>query len=235
MAHDGEVATRLGLPAVPAAAETIALMTISGTRARDGRSRPSVPFVDGRQRGDGAGREERGTCRSPAMSVHITCTCAKSISAGSTRTRTWCRHCVPFAIAQRCAPEWSTARSISFVPITRQSTTTASRCLSARPSPEPPDWNYFCRLRSNGLPRIKWHCPRRWRKSPPNLQSCLESKRETSPPGRAADICVFDPAQFWMVERRALKSQGKNTPFLGLEVPGKVRFTLVGGQVVYEA
>ena len=34
---------------------------------------------------------------------------------------------------------------------------------------------------------------------------------------------------------RALQSQGKNTPFLGLEVPGKVRYTLVGGQVVYEA
>jgi dihydroorotase len=32
-----------------------------------------------------------------------------------------------------------------------------------------------------------------------------------------------------------LKSQGKNTPFLGMEVPGKVRYTLVSGQVVYEA
>jgi len=53
--------------------------------------------------------------------------------------------------------------------------------------------------------------------------------------GRTADICVFDPGQYWTVERRALKSQGKNTPFLGMEVPGKVRFTLVGGQVVYEA
>ncbi len=53
--------------------------------------------------------------------------------------------------------------------------------------------------------------------------------------GSAADICIFDPGQFWTVERKALKSQGKNTPFLGLEVPGKVRYTLVGGQVVYEA
>ena len=52
--------------------------------------------------------------------------------------------------------------------------------------------------------------------------------------GGAADICVFDPEQFWTVERKALRSQGKNTPFLGLEVPGKVRYTLVGGQVVYE-
>jgi dihydroorotase len=46
---------------------------------------------------------------------------------------------------------------------------------------------------------------------------------------------VFDPAAFWLVERNALKSQGKNTPFLNMEVPGKVRYTLVGGQVVHEA
>ena len=53
--------------------------------------------------------------------------------------------------------------------------------------------------------------------------------------GRVADVCVFDPEAFWKVERNALRSQGKNTPFLGLEVPGRVRFTLVAGQIVHEA
>ncbi|MBK9117607.1 MAG: dihydroorotase [Betaproteobacteria bacterium] len=53
--------------------------------------------------------------------------------------------------------------------------------------------------------------------------------------GRAADVCIFDPLAHWKVERGALKSQGKNTPFLGLEVPGRVRWTLIGGQVVYES
>ena len=52
--------------------------------------------------------------------------------------------------------------------------------------------------------------------------------------GRPADVCIFDPQAFWKVERGALKSQGKNTPFLGLEVPGRVRWTLVAGQVVHE-
>ncbi|SOZ57199.1 DIHYDROOROTASE, Carbamoylaspartic dehydrase [Cupriavidus taiwanensis] len=51
--------------------------------------------------------------------------------------------------------------------------------------------------------------------------------------GRAADVCVFDPRQVWKVERRSLKSQGKNSPWLGYEMEGKVRMTLVGGQVVY--
>ena len=52
--------------------------------------------------------------------------------------------------------------------------------------------------------------------------------------GHAADVCIFDPEAWWKVERGALRSQGKNTPFLGLEVPGRVRYTLVGGQVVHE-
>jgi len=52
--------------------------------------------------------------------------------------------------------------------------------------------------------------------------------------GEAADLCVFDPEAWWRVERRALASQGRNTPFLGHEVPGRVRYTLVDGAVVYE-
>lgn len=53
--------------------------------------------------------------------------------------------------------------------------------------------------------------------------------------GRAADLCIFDPQAWWKVERGVLRSQGKNTPFLGLELQGKVRYTLVGGQIVHEA
>jgi dihydroorotase len=53
--------------------------------------------------------------------------------------------------------------------------------------------------------------------------------------GAAADVCIFDPNEYWRVERRSLRSQGKNTPFLGLEVPGRVRYTLVAGQIVHEA
>jgi dihydroorotase len=53
-------------------------------------------------------------------------------------------------------------------------------------------------------------------------------------PGAAADICIFDPEAHWRVEADALKSQGKNTPFSGIELLGRVTHTLVGGTVVYE-
>jgi dihydroorotase len=52
--------------------------------------------------------------------------------------------------------------------------------------------------------------------------------------GAPADVCLFDAATHWRVEPSALVSQGKNTPFIGLEVPGKVRMTIVGGHIVYE-
>jgi dihydroorotase len=53
--------------------------------------------------------------------------------------------------------------------------------------------------------------------------------------GGMADLCVFDPDAVWMVEPAALRSQGKNTPFSGHQLAARVRWTVVGGQVAYEA
>lgn len=52
--------------------------------------------------------------------------------------------------------------------------------------------------------------------------------------GNAADICILDPDDFWKVTSSAILSQGKNTPFLGMELPGRIKYTLVNGHVVYE-
>jgi dihydroorotase len=53
--------------------------------------------------------------------------------------------------------------------------------------------------------------------------------------GGVADLCLFDPEARWIVRSGNLRSQGKHTPFGGYEVPGRVRYTLVGGAVAYEA
>jgi dihydroorotase len=52
--------------------------------------------------------------------------------------------------------------------------------------------------------------------------------------GAAADVCIFDPHRHWKVEPAALRSQGKNTPYMGYEIQGRVCYTIVEGQVVYE-
>lgn len=52
--------------------------------------------------------------------------------------------------------------------------------------------------------------------------------------GGVADVCIFDPQAAWTVTPASLRSQGRNTPFAGYELPGQVRCTIVGGQVAYE-
>ncbi|MEO6974225.1 MAG: dihydroorotase [Rhodoferax sp.] len=52
--------------------------------------------------------------------------------------------------------------------------------------------------------------------------------------GGVADVCIFDPEDEWIVQPDALYSQGKHTPFSGYALPGRVRCTIVGGQVAFE-
>lgn len=52
--------------------------------------------------------------------------------------------------------------------------------------------------------------------------------------GGVGDLCIFDPQTAWTVQDDALASQGKHTPFSGYELPGRVRMTLVGGQVAFD-
>jgi len=57
--------------------------------------------------------------------------------------------------------------------------------------------------------------------------------------GGVADLCIFDPDERWAVTPQALVSRGKHTPFAfehgGIELPGRVRCTLVAGTVAFEA
>lgn len=53
--------------------------------------------------------------------------------------------------------------------------------------------------------------------------------------GAPADVCIFDPRAFWAVTRETLVSQGKNTPFLSRELQGKVTHTICAGRLVFSA
>lgn len=53
-------------------------------------------------------------------------------------------------------------------------------------------------------------------------------------PGKVADIVIFDPKKKYTIDKNTFASKGKNTPFHGRAVTGKVRATIVGGYVVYE-
>jgi len=53
--------------------------------------------------------------------------------------------------------------------------------------------------------------------------------------GAQADVCILDPEAHWQVTPENLRSQGKFTPFSGYDLPGRVQYTLVGGQLAYQA
>jgi dihydroorotase len=53
-------------------------------------------------------------------------------------------------------------------------------------------------------------------------------------PGALADLCLFDPLAPWVVDDQTLLSQGKDTPYHGRELQGRALMTLVGGRIVYE-
>lgn len=52
--------------------------------------------------------------------------------------------------------------------------------------------------------------------------------------GTSADLCIVDPDYHWDVTEEILVSAGKNTPFLGWEMKGRVTHTLLGGRLVHQ-
>jgi dihydroorotase len=52
--------------------------------------------------------------------------------------------------------------------------------------------------------------------------------------GHRADLVLFDPDAVWTVQESELRSAGKLTPFLGRTLQGRVIKTLAGGQLVFE-
>lgn len=53
-------------------------------------------------------------------------------------------------------------------------------------------------------------------------------------PGAKADLVLFDPDEHWRVTPEALASRGKSTPFAGYELQGRARTTIVGGEVRFQ-
>jgi len=52
--------------------------------------------------------------------------------------------------------------------------------------------------------------------------------------GSVADVTVFDPEAVWTVDAKAFESKSRNTPFDGWELKGRPRYTVVDGRMVWE-
>ncbi len=52
--------------------------------------------------------------------------------------------------------------------------------------------------------------------------------------GSDADLTIFDPNETWVIDPEQFASKGRNTPFSGMEVQGRVKYTIVSGKVIYK-
>ena len=233
VAHDGEVATRLGLAAIPPAAETIALATIfalvrvTGVRVHLGR----LSTADGVAMVRAAKAEGLPvTCDVGAHHLHL---CDVDIG--------W------FDAQCRLIPPLRSTRDRAALRAGLADGTIDLVCSDHAPVDDDGKQLPFGEAEPGAtglellLPLVlKWA-------TEDKIPLAVGLTRITSRPaeilgspaghlgvGAPADVCVFDAGASWLVEPAALVSQGKNTPFIGLEVPGKVRLTIVGGRVVYE-
>ena len=234
VAHDGEVATRLGLPAIPSSAETIALATIFALVRSTGvhvhlcrlSTAEGVAMVRAAKR--------EGLPITADVAIHHLHLCDVDIGWFDAQ----CRLIPPLrGTSDRAALRAGLADG-----------TLDLVCSDHTPVDDDGKQVPFGEAEPGAtglellLPlALKWAAEDR-------IPLSAALARITAAPaailgidaghlgvGAQADVCVFDPALHWRVEPAALRSQGKNTPFLGLEVPGKVRATLVGGHVVFES
>lgn len=53
-------------------------------------------------------------------------------------------------------------------------------------------------------------------------------------PGDDADLVIFDPNEEWVIDKEKFASKGRNTPFHGCTVKGKVKYTVANGTIIYQ-
>ena len=52
--------------------------------------------------------------------------------------------------------------------------------------------------------------------------------------GGDADLTIFDPDEEWVIDPEQFASKARNTPFAGQTVKGRVKYTIVGGRIIYK-
>jgi len=233
VAHDGEVATRLGLPAIPVCAETIALSKIV-LIARETGAKVHLCRVSSAE-GVAMVRAARQqglpiTCDVAANHIHLS---EMDISFFDSNC-----HLVPplRGISDRDALRAGLVDG-----------TIDAICSDHAPVDEDAKLLPFgeSEAGATGL-ELLLSLILKWAEEM-NIPLAVAVAKITSEPakilgvkagdlsvGTAADLCIFDLDQHWRVETPILKSQGKNTPFLGMELQGKVKYTLADGIIVYE-
>jgi len=234
VAHDGDVATRMGLPGIPAVAETIALATmLQLARATETRLHVCrLSTAEGVAMIRRAKQEGQPvTCDVGAHHVHL---CELDIGYFDSHC-----HLVPPLRSQRDRDALRAGLADGTIDAICSDHTPLDEDVKRMPFGESEPGATGLELL---LPlTLKWAMETRMPLAralatvTSRPASLMQVDAGAISAGDAADLCVFDPDAHVRITPESLRSQGKNTPFIGYELPGHVRYTLVAGQVVYES
>lgn len=234
VAHDGAVASRLGLPGIPALAETVALATIlqlaRATGARIHLARLST--YDGIAMVRAAKAQGLAiTCDVAATHVHLSENDLMGFDAHlhlvpplrSLRDRDGLREALrDGSIDAMCSDHTPVDEDVKQVPFGESQAGASGVELLL---PLTLKW-----AREMGVPLLQAIDLITWKPA-----QILGVPAGTLAVGAAADVCIFDESAEWIVTPQTLASQGNNTPFLGHPMPGRVRYTLIDGHIDFEA
>lgn len=234
VAHDGEVATRLGLPAIPGFAETIALEAIfelvraTGVHVHLAR----LSTHDGVARVRAA--KKAGLPITCDVAIHHVHLCDVDIGWFNSNC-----HLVPPLRGLRDRASLRAGLADGTIDLICSDHTPvdddAKQVPFAEAEPGATGLELLLPLTLKWAKEDKLPLPAALSRITADPARVLGLDAGHLAVGADADVCVFDPELRWVVEPAALRSQGKNTPYLGVELTGRVRYTLVGGQVVHEA
>jgi allantoinase len=74
-----------------------------------------------------------------------------------------------------------------------------------------------------------------WMSTSPAKLAGLDGSKGRIAPGHDADLVVFDPDEEWIVSGRALEHRHPVTPYEGLRLRGRVKTTILRGNIVFDA
>ena len=80
----------------------------------------------------------------------------------------------------------------------------------------------------------KLDLPGVFRRLSTNPADILHLARGHMSPGAVADLVVFNPDEAWTIDPEKFASKARNTPFAGRTVKGRVKYTIVQGEVIYQ-
>ncbi len=233
VAHDGEVATRLGLPGIPSFAETIAMETMLAL-VRDTGAR-----VHFQRLSTARGVELLRDAKAEGLPVTGDVS-AHHVHLSEMDIGYFDSHC-------RVIPPFRSARDRDALRAALADGTLDALCSDHAPVDEDAKLLPFAEAEPGAtglellLPlALKWGTEmklplaRTLGTVTDRPARILGAEAGQLAIGQPADLCLFDPHAMVRISADTLKSQGRNTPYLGIELPGRVRCTLVGGRVVYE-